>query len=409
MKKLIALLLALVMVLSLVACGAKEEAKEETKEEAAAETKEEAAEEETAEEAAPAEGGELVIGGIGPLTGDYANYGNSAKNGAQIAVDEINAAGGINGMQVVLNYQDSVGDPDSATAAYGKLIDSGMQVSLGGVLSGETASIAAAAVEDGLLLLTPTASADDCIATNPNAFRVCFTDSSQGVVPADYIADKGLAEEVAVFYQSDIDYSVGLYESFKAECEAKGVKIVEVQTFTKDTATDFSTQINALAASGVKLIFIPIYAAEASVFLTQASGKLDAETVFFGADGLDGILGKVSDPVYAENVMMITPFNANDPAENVANFVAAYEEAHGATPDQFAADGYDAVYSIKAVIEHANVTPDDADFNEKLVAAMLEITVEGVTGTMTWIEDGNTVKDPKVLIIHDGVAVPFEG
>jgi len=382
--KLFCIVLALVMVFScLTACGEKaEESKDDNT---------------------------IMIGGIGPLTGDYANYGNSAKYGAQIAVDEINAAGGINGMQIVLNYQDSAADPAAATAAYGKLIDSGMDVSLGGVLSGETASISAAAVEDGLLLVTPTASADDCIATNPSAFRICFTDSSQGVVSADYIADKNLATEVAVFYQSDIDYSKGLYETFAAECEVRGIEIVEVQTFTDGTKSDFSTQINALAASGTKLIFIPIYAAEASVFLTQASGKLDAETIFFGADGLDGILGKVSDVKYAENVMMITPFNANDPAENVAGFVAAYEKAHNATPDQFAADGYDAVYAIKAAMEKANVKPGDADFNAKLVAAMLEIEVTGVTGTMTWDENGNTVKEPKVLIIHDGVASPFEG
>ena len=379
MKKLIAMLLALVMVLSLAACGAKK----------ADDT--------------------IVIGGIGPLTGDYANYGNSTKNGAQIAVNEINAAGGIAGLQIVLDYQDSVGDPDAATAAYGKLIDSGMDLSLGGVLSGETASITAAAVEDAIPMLTPTASADDCIATNPNAFRVCFTDSSQGVVSADYIADKALATDVAVLYQSDIDYSKGLYDTFAAECAVRGLNIVEVQTFTADTNTDFSTQINALATSGAKLIFIPIYAAEASVFLTQASGKLAEDTIFFGADGLDGILGKVSDPMYAENVMMITPFNANDPAENVQGFVKAYEAAYSATPDQFAADGYDAVYALKAAVEKAGVKPGDKDFNAKVVAAMLEISVEGVTGTMTWVADGNTVKDPKVLIIHDGVAAPYEG
>ena len=379
MKKIIAMLLALVMVLSLAACGAKK----------ADDT--------------------IVIGGIGPLTGDYANYGNSTKNGAQIAVNEINAAGGIAGLQIKLDYQDSVGDPDAATAAYGKLIDSGMDLSLGGVLSGETASIAAAAVEDAIPMLTPTASADDCIATNPNAFRVCFTDSSQGVVSADYIADKALATDVAVLYQSDIDYSKGLYDTFAAECAVRGLNIVEVQTFTADTNTDFSTQINALATSGAKLIFIPIYAAEASVFLTQASGKLAEGTIFFGADGLDGILGKVSDPMYAENVMMITPFNANDPAENVQGFVKAYEAAYSATPDQFAADGYDAVYALKAAVEKAGVKPGDKDFNAKVVAAMLEISVEGVTGTMTWVADGNTVKDPKVLIIHDGVAAPYEG
>ncbi len=352
---------------------------------------------------------EVLIGGIGPLTGDYANYGTATRNGAQIAVDEINAAGGVNGMKLVLNYQDSAGDPDSAVAAYGKLIDQGMDVSLGGVLSGETASIVAAAQQDGLLVLTPTASADDTIKGNDNAFRVCFTDSSQGTASANYIADNQLATEVAVFYQSDIDYSVGLYQAFEAQCKASNITIKEVQTFTKDTSTDFSTQINAIKSSGVQLVFIPIYAAEASTFLTQAAGKLPEGTVYFGCDGLDGILGKVSDPAVAENVMLLTPFAADDPSEKVQSFVNAYKQAHeDAAPDQFAADGYDAIYAIKAAIEKAGVTdPDQADFSSKLVAAMPQITVEGVTGTMTWTAEGETVKDAKAMIIHDGAAVLY--
>lgn len=352
---------------------------------------------------------EVLIGGIGPLTGDYANYGTAARNGAQIAVDEINAAGGVNGMKLVLNYQDSAGDPDSAVAAYGKLIDQGMDVSLGGVLSGENASIVAAAKQDGLLVLTPSASADAAITGNDSAFRVCFTDSSQGAASADYIANNQLATEVAVFYQSDIDYSVGLYRAFEAQCQASNITIKEVQTFTKDTSTDFSTQINAIKDSGAKLVFIPIYAAEASTFLTQAAGKLPEGTVYFGCDGLDGILGKVSDPAVAENVMLLTPFAADDPAENVQAFVKAYKQANGgAAPDQFAADGYDAVYAVKAAMEKAGVTdPAEADFSSKLVAAMTEITVDGVTGTMTWTAEGETVKAAKAMIIHDGAAVLY--
>ena len=198
----------------------------------------------------------LLIGGIGALTGDYANYGTSNNNGAQLAVDEINKAGGVNGMTLKLDFQDSQADPDSAVNAYGKLIDSGMKVSLGATFSGETTSVVAAAKDDGILILTPTASADKVIQGNDAAFRVCFTDSSQGTASADYISDNKLADKVAVFYQSDIDYSVGLYKAFDAECQAKGIEITEVQTFTKDTSTDFSTQISAIKDSGAKLIFM---------------------------------------------------------------------------------------------------------------------------------------------------------
>lgn len=350
----------------------------------------------------------IYIGGIGPLTGDYANYGCSAKQGAEIATKEINAAGGIAGMQIVLDYQDSQGDPDSAVSAYGKLIDSGMDVSLGGVLSGETASVVASAKNDGLLVLTPTGSSMDAIKNSDTAFRVCFNDDSQGILAAQFIGEKKLATKVAVFYQSDIDYSVGLYNNFKETAASYDYEIVEVQTFTDGTRTDFSTQIAAIKDSGADLVFIPIYAAEASTFLTQAVGKLDG-VLYFGADGLDGILTKVSDPAYAENVMLLTPFAADSPEENVQNFVKAYQAAYGAIPDQFAADGYDAIYAVKAAVEKSGKKPGDKDFNAAVVAAMTQITVKGVTGTATWTADGETVKMAQAMIIHDGVASAYIG
>lgn len=352
------------------------------------------------------DGSTIMIGGVGPLTGDYANYGTSVRNGMVQAVAEINAAGGINGMEVVLDFQDSAADPDSAVAAYGKLMDNGMNVFTGGVLSGETASVVAAAREDGVAIVTPTATADAAIYGNSNTFRVCFTDSSQGLASANYIADNKMADKVAVFYQSDIDYSVGLYTNFETQCAERGIEIVEVQTFTADSATDFSTQINAIADSGVELVFIPIYAAEASTFLTQAQGKLDGK-VFFGCDGLDGILGKVSDPAVAENVVMLTPFAADDPDEQVQAFVSAYKSANGAAPDQFAASGYDAIYAIKAAVEKADVTTAAEGFSAKVVDAMTAIEVSGVTGVMTWGADGETTKAAKAMIIHDGVAVLY--
>lgn len=352
----------------------------------------------------PNEAGETIkIGGIGPLTGSYANYGISVNNGAKIAVDEINANGGIAGKKVELQFEDSQGDPESATNAYGKLMDWGMNVSLGGVFSGETASIVAAAKEDDIMLLTPTGSADGCIDGNDKAFRVCFYDSFQGAAAADYIEEKGLTNEVGVFYESDYDYSVGLYKSFAEECAAKNITIAETQTFTTSTNTDFSTQVNALVASGVKVVFMPIYAEEASTFLTQAKGKFADDVYFFGADGLDGIMGKVEqDPSIANNVLMLTPFSADSSNEAVQSFVKKYQDDFGATPDQFAADGYDAVYVIKAAVEKAGSTSGAA-----MADAMTQITVEGITGTMTWKEDGNTNKPASAILYFDGQGTLF--
>lgn len=227
MTKLLCVILALaMMLLCLSACASSEEPAETEEPAEEGETPAEESETPAEESETPAEetagSGELLIGGVGPLTGDYAVYGNAARNGAQIAVDEINAAGGVNGMTLVLDYQDSVGDPESAVNAYGMLIDNGMDVCLGGVLSGENTSIVAAAKDDGILILTPSASADASIQGNDAAFRVCFQDSAQGTASAQYIAENGLPTEVAVFYQSDIDYSVGLYNAFEAEAANHG-------------------------------------------------------------------------------------------------------------------------------------------------------------------------------------------
>ena len=382
-KKVVAMFLAAVMALSLVACGSKTDNGG----------------------SGDASGAETIkLGGVGPLTGGYANYGLSVQHGAELAVKEINAAGGVNGKQLELSFQDSQGDPESAVAAYGKLMDWGMNVSLGAVLSGETASVVAAAKADDVLVMETTGSADKCIDGNDKAFRICFYDSYQGAAAAQYIKDNNMVDTVGILYQSDNDYSVGLYNAFVAKCQELGINIAETQTFTASTSTDFSTQVNALVSSGVKLVFTPFYAEEASTFLTQARGKFADGVYFFGADGLDGILGKVAqDPTIANNVLMLTPFSADSPAENVQSFVAKYKEAYGATPDQFAADAYDAVYVIKAAVEKAGSTSGDA-----LAAAMTSLTVEGVTGTMTWGSDGNTNKPASAILYYDGVGTLFD-
>ena len=383
MKKFLCMMMAVLMVLAMAACGGE-----------------------------PANNGgndtpdatTVKIGGIGPLTGAYANYGLSEKNGAELAVKEINEAGGIAGKQIELSYQDSQGESESAVNAYGKLMDWGMEVSLGCVLSGENASVVAAARDDDVLLITPSGSADKCIDGNDKAFRVCFYDSYQGAAAAQYIKDNNMVDTVGILYQSDNDYSVGLYNAFVAKCGELGITIAETQTFTSSTNTDFSTQVSALVSSGVKLVFIPLYAEEASTFLTQAHGKFADDVYFFGADGLDGILGKVEqDTSLANNVLMLTPFAADNPAENVQSFVKKYQEAYGATPDQFAADAYDAVYAIKAAVEKAGSTSGAA-----LASALTSLTVEGVTGTMTWAADGNTNKPASAILYYDGVGTLFD-
>lgn len=348
--------------------------------------------------------GTLVIGGIGPITGAAAVYGNNVKNGAQLAVDEINAAGGVNGYYFDFKFQDDEHDAEKSVNAYNKLMDEGMQVLVGTVTSAPCIAVAAVALDDNMFMLTPSGSAVECVA-NPNAFRICFSDPDQGIGSADYIAEHKLASKIAVFYNVSDVYSTGIYEKFAAEAAANGLEVVTAQAFTKDSATDFSVQIQKIKESGAELVFLPIYYQEASLFLEQAAAA-GLETKYFGCDGLDGVIGQLGDKAaLAEGVMLLTPFVADSKEEKSAAFTAAYEKAFGETPIQFAADAYDAIYTLKAALEEANVTDPDIDcssLSDALTAAMLKITVDGVTGTMTWSESGEPTKTPKAMVIKDG-------
>jgi branched-chain amino acid transport system substrate-binding protein len=350
----------------------------------------------------------LVIGGTGPLTGDYATYGISTRNGATIAMDEINAAGGVNGIMFDVRFEDDEADPEMAVTGYSALIDEGMQVSLGAVTSGACLALIEEALADGMLVITPSASQKECVQYD-NCFRICFTDPDQGIYAADFIADNEIASKVAVIYDKSNDYSVGIHDNFVAQAGERNIEVVTDQAFTDQSNTDFSVQLQAVADSGAELVFLPIYAQEAAYILTQAkSAGLDV--IFFGCDGLDGVLTKIGEENVdaCEGVMLLTPFAADAQDEKTVSFVAKYQEQFGGIPDQFAADGYDAVYAIKLAMEQAGVTDlEDPELNEKLIAAMTEITLEGLTGTMTWTADGEPVKNATAVVITDGAYVAY--
>ena len=347
------------------------------------------------------ETGTFKIGGIGPITGSTAVYGQAVMNAAQLAVDEINAEGGV---QFELNFQDDENDQETAVNAYNTLKDWGMQILLGTVTSAPCIAVGAESVNDNIFQLTPSGSAVECVQYD-NAFRVCFSDPNQGTASAQYIGEHELASKVAVIYDSSDVYSSGIYENFAAEAANQGIEIVAAEAFTADSRTDFSVQLQKAKDSGAELIFLPIYYTEASLILTQAS-SMGIEADFFGCDGLDGILAVEGfDTSLAEGVMLLTPFAADADDEQTQAFVAAYEEAYGDTPNQFAADAYDGVYAIKAAIAQAGVTPDmsASDICDALKVAMTEITIDGLTGAgMTWTADGEPNKEPRAVQIVDG-------
>ncbi len=346
----------------------------------------------------------FVIGGIGPTTGGAAVYGQAVKNAAELAVEEINAAGGINGYQVEFLWQDDEHDTEKAVNAYNSLKDQGMQMLMGTVTSAPCTAVVALTSEDNMFQLTPSGSAVESI-NGDNAFRVCFSDPNQGVGSADYFAENFADKKIGVVYNSSDVYSNGIFKTFKKEAEAKGLDIVATEAFTKDSATDFTVQIQKMKQAGAELVFLPFYAQEASLFLTQAD-KAGLDAQFFGCDGLDGVIDQLgSNADLAEGVMLLTPFAADSDDPQSKAFTEAYEAKYdGEVPNQFAADAYDAMYIIKAAVEKANVTPDMSvsDICEAMKTAMTEIEFTGATGTMTWSADGEPTKTPMAMIIEDG-------
>ena len=386
-KKLLSLVMAAAMVLGLAACGSSADTTDTGSDDSAS-------------------GTTFKIGTIGPLTGDAAIYGQAVANGAKIAVDEINASD--SAIKFELQSQDDVADGETSVNAYNKLMDWGMQLLAGPTTTGAAQAVSAVANTDRTFMLTPSASSTDVIDGKDNVFQVCFNDPNQGTGSADYMAENMPDAKIAIIYRNDDAYSQGIHDTFVTEAAAKGLNVVYEGTFTKDTATDFSVQLTGAQSAGADLVFLPIYYQPASVILNQANAMGYAPT-FFGVDGMDGILTMEGfDTSLAEGVMLLTPFSPDAQDERTQNFVKSYQEAFGDTPNQFAADAYDAVYILKAALEAAECTPDmsSTDICEAVVAVMPTLSVDGLTGAgMTWDASGAVSKDPMAVVIENGTYV----
>ena len=344
------------------------------------------------------------IGGIGPTTGNNAIYGTAVQNGIQLAVDEINADGGINGYQIEYQFEDDQSDSEKSVNAYNTLKDWGMQMLVGTVTSTPCVAVVEETHADNMFQLTPSATTVEAIQYD-NAFRMCFSDPSQGTVSADYIAENGLASKIGIIYDSSDTYSTGIYQNFATEAETRGLEIVAAEAFTADSNTDFSVQIQKVKDAGAELVFLPIYYQQASLILAQAD-RAGFAPEWFGVDGMDGLLDVEGfDTSLAEGLMFLTPFTPDAEDEATQTFVANYEEEFGDTPIQFAADAYDCMYVIKAAVEQADITPDMSisDMSDAMKGAMTEITIDGLTGKqITWGEDGEPSKEPTVVVVEGG-------
>ncbi len=343
----------------------------------------------------------IKIGVIGPITGGAAVYGTAVANGAKIAVDEINAKGG---MQIILDVQDDEHDPEKGINAYNAVLDNGAQMILGTVTTAPCLAVAAQAYEERVFMLTPSASSADVTAGKDNAFQVCFTDPGQGVAAADMIVAKAMGTKVGVIYNNSDVYSTGIYQAFAARAAELNLEIVATTTFASDDNADFSVQIAECKEKGADLVFLPIYYTPASLILAQAKA-VDYAPVFFGGDGMDGILALEGfDKTLAEGLMLLTPFAASSQDDKTQSFVKQYVAQFGEEPNQFAADAYDGIYALYTAAQNAGINGDTAydEACELLIAQFPTLQISGLTGELAWAATGEVIKTPAVYVVKNG-------
>lgn len=354
-----------------------------------------------------AENTEFVIGVSGPLTGAAAVYGTAVKNAAEMAVEEINAAGGLNGVNFKLVALDDAHDATKVEANYAKMFEDGMQVSLGCVTSNPCLEFCALSEEDNVFFLTPSASNDD-VPAGENAYQMCFADAKQGEVAAAYVNTLGL-DKIGIFYKSDDSYSKGIYDNFKAKLD-KSIETVEASFMGE--ATDFTQQVSTL--KDCKFIFMPIYYDPASLFMMKANGIIADDAVYYGCDGFDGIESAEGFVItdIPQQVSMLSHFNSKATEGAAADFIKKYTEKYGAdTLNQFGASAYDCVYAIygamKAAIdagEEIDVTISASDLCDILKEQFDgDYTYKnGVTGDeIAWDEEGYVNKEAVYYVIKE--------
>ncbi|MBR3400821.1 MAG: ABC transporter substrate-binding protein [Parasporobacterium sp.] len=343
--------------------------------------------------------GTLKIGATGPLTGDASSYGISVNQGAMLAVEEINAAGGVNGFELEFNMIDDKAAAADATTGFGQLMDWGMQASLGSVTSGSCEAFGQQAAQYHVFFITPSASAASVIATGDTAFRVCFGDPDQGTLAAEELTSR--FEKIGCIYDTSDTYSSGIYAAFDEKMKELGVEF-NTFTFDADNKKSFAAQVEAL--KDCQVIFCPFYYTEASLVAKECSSSGHGDILLFGCDGFDGLAPLLDDTV-TNPIEYITPFDVESETELTANFVAAYTEKYGTAPDQFAADGYDCIYTIKACLEAAGMEDASIDFASLTDILVAQITaegfsVDGVTGSMTWDASGACTKVPVIVVLN---------
>ena len=338
----------------------------------------------------------FVIGGIGPLTGEGAEYGTSVLQGAQLAVDEINATGGVNGFRLVLNFQDSKGDAQNAVSVYEKLKDNDMKILLGGVFTEETAALAQASAEDGVLIVAPTACGKDALGTGGNLFRVCLDSPRLGTTAANFILDNETVNTSAVLFSDD---AFGGEEISAAFVSAFADRDVTTYRYSIASEEDLEQTILRLDRQKYDAVLLALSPELTERFLQKYEGS--------------SRLFSVHPPKNAEEnegIAVISSFFPEEDNKLMKNFFSSYQDLYGQLPDRYAADAYDAVYAMAEAIKRAGIDPENVDYadtNDRLISAMTKIDVDGITGTVSWTADGENNRNASVRILKEGSYVPY--
>lgn len=388
MKRFLSAFMAITVALSLTACGGGD-----AKEPAASG----ASKTEGSKEASVPEGDVIKIGGLAPLTGAVAVYGNTCKNGVVMAIDEINSNGGVLGKQLSIEYLDEKGDPSEALNAYNRLKSDGVVAVIGDVTSKPSMAVAEAAAADRMPNVTPTATHPDVTTYGDNIFRVCFLDPFQGKTMAKFASENLSAKKVAVMYNTSDDYSSGIAAAFKEASESMDMEVTAFEGYGENDV-DFKTQLTNIAQTNPDVIMLPDYYAKVALIAAQAR-EVGITCTLMGADGWDGVIGTVD----ADNISIIdnsyfcNHYSVQDESEKVQGFINNYNEKYGEQPSSFSALGYDAAYILANAIEKAGSTD-----NEAIIKALSETEYDGITGKMKFDADGNPIKSVSVIKIING-------
>lgn len=343
----------------------------------------------------------ILIGGLAPLTGDVAVYGIAVRNAAALAFEEINEKGGILGKQIKYQCEDEKGDPTEAVNAFNKLMNNENIVAfLGDVTTKPTLAVAPLAAEEGIPMITPTATHVDVTKAGDNIFRSCFIDPFQGSMMAVFAKENLNVQKVAIIYNTSDDYSDGLHKSFKEKAEELGMEVVAIKGYSKD-ATDFNAELTAIQAEDPDAIYVPDYYGTDALIATQARA-LGFYKPLLGCDGWDGVLDVLAEEKYSvvNNVYFTNHYFVGDTDEKVKAFVANYEKKYGVKPNALAALAYDAAYILANAIEAAGST-DWAAINEELA----KTNYAGVSGNISYGDGtyvGDPTKDVTVIKIDNG-------